>query len=214
MLFIDNDGGGFHGIFMDAAIKCNMISIHGPHRHINYSNDLMKVKKFGFYSCFKTVVTVHILQKPFDMRLYRDPYLSPYTENQDRRVVLGENSLLNNSLLPSPPTPMLFRVDDFTTNYQVETPDFQYSREIPLSPDQPSMPSVLATPQYPINSPVINRYINTPDTQLRHRKKIRYGCLPLKRWGNHLAAKVNNFKSRARSAFRKKVKKAHPIFRL
>lgn len=194
ILFIDNDGGGFHNIFLKAANKCNLFSIYGPFRHKNYLNETMKMKKFGFTSCFKTTVTVHILQKPLDVMSPYDPFFNPCTGGG------GRQTFSPNSPGMSPPTPIIFNpVYNSDNNEDFDNENF-FSRP-PITP-VPTMRSQIVTPLFnPVNSPLV------PSPHIRRRN----GCFPLRQWRNTLAAKVRKFKSRTRAAWQKK---NHPIFRL
>lgn len=119
LLFIDNDGGGFHNLIEDAAIEFNFIPIFGPFRRETYLNSHFKKMKFGYNSCCKTTVTVHVLQKPFVMSPYCnfthtlvDPYMPP-------KESFG-----------SPPTPFV---------YLGRSPDFN-ANDIPSSARSPLLP--------------------------------------------------------------------------
>lgn len=68
LLFIDNGGGGFHGLIQRAANKYQCDTVFGPLRHYSYGDERLKTEKFGYTSCFVTTVTVHLLQKPFNQQ--------------------------------------------------------------------------------------------------------------------------------------------------
>lgn len=64
LLYIDNAGGGFHGLITRAANEYRFITVFGPLYHHTYLNENLKTERFGYTSCFTTTVTVHLLLKP------------------------------------------------------------------------------------------------------------------------------------------------------
>jgi hypothetical protein len=95
LFFIDNDGGGFRELILKIAKKYNFFSVFGPHLHENYTNEMVKTRRFGSVSCHKTTVSVHLLQKPVVEEPIISPYCSPLPFSQ-RRVLL-ESSHINSS---------------------------------------------------------------------------------------------------------------------
>lgn len=183
LLYIDNDAGGYHELMMNAAREYSFASIFGPFRHENYINENMKVKRFGYNSCFKTTVTVHILQKPLNyhrIRTFLDN--SRYVPNFIRRVIY--RSPPTSSFCPpidSPLTPYIHdtrhrEILDFSTDESLHDPNNNFRSpvlEIPQSPllEIPQSRSpLLEIPQSPYNvpfrsciaSPIGSDIVNSP----------------------------------------------------
>ena len=64
VLFIDNAAGGFTQVIERAGRKSNFRIIAGPYKHMEYSNEDLKIERFGYTSCFQTKVTIILMQKP------------------------------------------------------------------------------------------------------------------------------------------------------
>lgn len=215
LLFIDNDGGGFHNLMMDAAYEFGFYSIFGPHRRENYMNEFLKVKRFGFFSCFKTTVTVHILQKPVPLSPYHNfanAYGTPYrvpsvidftADSYPPPTEQFPFIPINNCDQLSPPTPFLYREEQGIIDNQ---------RRI-LLPNPP-----LSTPIiHHANSPLP---ISPPDAtpsgsgkkKRRRGKKGKGGCLPIRMrtFRNQISKRITQIKAR----FFKRGGKQHPIYRM
>lgn len=62
VLYIDNAAGGFTEAVERAAVK-NDLRVIVRKQHVHYENESFKTERFKSYSCYKTKVTILLLQK-------------------------------------------------------------------------------------------------------------------------------------------------------
>lgn len=63
VLFIDNASGGFTELMSKVSKQCNMTNMYGPINHKFFIYEDLKSFLCGYTSCFKTRITLHLLEK-------------------------------------------------------------------------------------------------------------------------------------------------------
>lgn len=62
-LFIDNAGGEFYELVLNAASRCGFSSSCGPYRHMKYEHEAFRRKMFGTFGLSCTTVAVQMWEK-------------------------------------------------------------------------------------------------------------------------------------------------------
>lgn len=233
LLFIDNDGGGFNELITKVANENDFLTIYGPFRHENYTNESMKIKRFGITSCFKSTVTVHLLQKPPELPIAYSPpdcnysYISPFEQNPFRRPLMEQNIvnyqpplIIDNPLPFRNPVslPGFLGTFDFAVDENILNRNNFHSPREQIS--QIPQHSLLPLPSY-VATPATVNVINSPDlfcggpaaftpvgkSKGIRRKRLNPGCFPFKRLRQNLSRKFQQVKYRTKSLLHSKTRK-------
>ncbi|XP_055942662.1 uncharacterized protein LOC129972523 isoform X1 [Argiope bruennichi] len=98
LLYIDNDGGRHHKLVSKIAGECCLVPLIRPLQHLKYSNEALRIKRFGSWSCCETKITVQIMEKRSGFLSVWNYFPSPQVEKnywdtylQNFRFMSGRN---------------------------------------------------------------------------------------------------------------------------